>query len=183
MMPNTPVYQPVQCPVASLKRGSINSAAAERYGSSTPSAPSGSWNSLEPPMNTSARGVAASARSFVWRAPAEPLNRLTVTPGYAAANAAKNFALVDSFRAEYTERVPVTGAAVDDGTDESGTRVPPLDPSRLHAARPRPTRATKDRRPNTAGLVDSSGIAAIPLVEPPRIREPSPCGDTQTSSP
>src|SRR4051812_35612100 len=113
MKPKMPVYQPVQRPEASLNWAAMSLAFGATYASSRPSLPSGSWNSLDPPMKMSAFGLAFSVRMRVWSSPAAASGRtFTVTFGYAFLNASKNWLLVVSFSAEYTEIVPVTGAAV-----------------------------------------------------------------------
>jgi hypothetical protein len=64
-------------------------------------------------MKMSAFGLAFSAVIRVCSSPAAARgSRSMLTPGYAVLNAAKNWSFVDWFNAEYTEIVPVTGAAV-----------------------------------------------------------------------
>src|SRR5436305_743247 len=85
----------------------------ELYCSRSPSLPSGSWNSLEPPMKMSDFGLAFSVVMRVWSSPAAASGRtFTVTPGYTFLNAAQKSLFVDSLSAEYTFSAPVTALAV-----------------------------------------------------------------------
>src|SRR5581483_2840944 len=63
--PKMPTYQPVQLPSGSFRLASTAAAFGELYGSSSPSFPRGSWNSLDPPMKISALGEFFSVRMRV----------------------------------------------------------------------------------------------------------------------
>ena len=95
--------------------------------------PSGSWNSLDPPMKMSAFGDAFSAVIRVCRSPAAASgSRSIVVPGYAALNASPNWSFVVSLSAEYTVMLPVGFAAVVFTAADDATAVPPAPPP--HAA-------------------------------------------------
>src|SRR5215813_2366665 len=108
-----PRYQPVHMPSGSLYVGSTLAALGDLYGSNSPSVPSGLWNSLEPPINTSPLGESFSVRMRVCSSPAAANgSNSTLIPGTDCLNAATKALLVDSFKAEYTEMVPPAARAV-----------------------------------------------------------------------
>ena len=72
MMTSVPMNQPCQLLAGLTNAGAIfaSSTIGDRYGRTSPSVARGSWNSTEPPMNTSAFGAAFSERMRVARVPA-----------------------------------------------------------------------------------------------------------------
>src|SRR5215813_1863871 len=93
--------------------GSTLAALADLYCSNSPSEPSGLWNSLEPPIKTSPLGESFSVRMRVCssRAAANGSNS-TLIPGTDFLNASTKALLVDSFKAEYTEILPLAALAI-----------------------------------------------------------------------
>src|SRR5579859_738644 len=153
--PMMPVYQPVQNPFGSLNSGLSTAALGDTYFSSSPSLPSGSWNSLDPPMKMSAFGDAFSARIRVCRSPAAASgNRSMFDPGYAALNAALNWLFVVSFSAEYTVMLPVgfaaaavvAAACVPAGADVAAPVPPPPHAASAAAEAPSPMTFRNARR-------------------------------------
>jgi hypothetical protein len=83
------------------------------YGSNSPSVPSGLWNSLESPINTSALGEAFAVRIRVCSSPAAASgSSSTLRLGTDFLNASPKALLVDSFKAEYTVIFPLAALAV-----------------------------------------------------------------------
>src|SRR5215813_5736093 len=108
-----PRYQPVYMPLGSLYIGSTLAALGDLYGSNSPSVPSGLWNSLEPPIKISPLGESFSVRMRVCSSPAAANgSSSTLMPGTDFLNASTKALLVDSFKAEYTEILPLAAPAM-----------------------------------------------------------------------